>query len=56
MSSPDFGISPSIIHGDTADVYFHRSMEVLRQENMNPTVVMEFFANRPGVLLSLIHI
>jgi nicotinate phosphoribosyltransferase len=53
MSNPDFGISPSIIHGDTADVYFHRTMEVLRLENMNPTVIMEFFANRPGIICGL---
>ena len=53
MSSPDFMISPSIIHGDTADVYFHRTMEVLRLENMNPTVVMEFFASRSGIVCGL---
>ena len=36
--------------GDTSDVYLQRTMTILRNENINPTVTMEFFPERGGVL------
>ena len=47
---PAFEVRPSVITGDTADVYLHRTQRVLRNEGINPTVVMEFSAARDGVL------
>ncbi len=48
--TPSFEVRPSVITGDTADLYLHRTQRILRNEGMNPTVVMEFSANRASVL------
>ena len=48
--NPAFEIRPSVITGDTADVYLHRTQRVLRNEGINPTVEMEFSATREGTL------
>ena len=48
--NPHFEVRPSLITGDTADVYLHRTMRVLRNEGMNPMVAMEFYSTREGVL------
>ena len=50
MTTRDFEIGNSLLVGDTADVYFHRTMTILRNEGMNPEVVMEFTPERDGVL------
>lgn len=46
-------ISDAIISGDTADIYFHRTREILQREGVNPTVVMEIFPNRDGILCGM---
>ncbi|MEE8519099.1 MAG: nicotinate phosphoribosyltransferase [Dehalococcoidia bacterium] len=45
-----FEVRPSLITGDTADVYLHRTQRILRNEGLNPTVVMEFSSTQDGVL------
>ena len=50
---PDFEISPRIIVGETADVYFKRTIDILRSERLNPAVTMEFFAGRAGLLCGI---
>lgn len=47
---PHFEVRPSLITGDTADVYLHRTQRVLRDEGLNPVVVMEFSSTEPGLL------
>ncbi len=49
-SSAAFEVRPSIITGDTADFYLHRTQRILRNEGMNPTVVMEFSPSQQAVL------
>jgi nicotinate phosphoribosyltransferase len=44
---------PEIVSGDTADVYFHRTLSILRQESINPVAATEFFPSRPGVLCGI---
>lgn len=39
-----------VLSGETADVYFRRTIDILEQENLDPVAVMEVFPNRPGVL------
>ena len=46
-------ISDAIISGDTADIYFHRTREILQREGVDPVVVMEIFPNRDGVLCGI---
>jgi nicotinate phosphoribosyltransferase len=51
-SSP-FEIRPAIRVGETADVYLQRALTILRNENVNPTVTMEFLPERSGVLCGM---
>ncbi|MEE8363260.1 MAG: nicotinate phosphoribosyltransferase [Dehalococcoidia bacterium] len=53
MTNRDFEISRSVLVGDTADVFLHRSLEILRNESVNPEVVMEFAPERGGVLAGI---
>lgn len=46
-------ISDAIISGDTADIYFHRTREILQREGIDPIVVMEIFPNRGGILCGM---
>lgn len=48
-----FEIRPSILVGDTADVYLQRTLTILRNENINPTVTMEFFSQRKGLVCGI---
>ena len=53
MVSTEFEIRPSVLVGDTADVFLQRTLTILRNEGINPTVAMEFFPNRSGVLCGM---
>lgn len=46
-------ISPAILSGDTADVYFLRSLQILRAEGINPVATMEVFPSGSGVLCGM---
>ena len=48
--NPHFEVRPSLITGDTADVYLHRTLRILRNEGLNPMVAMEFYSTQEGVL------
>jgi nicotinate phosphoribosyltransferase len=48
-----FSIPPSVLSGDTADVYFARTKIVLEQEKRNPVVTMEIFPSKEGVLCGM---
>ena len=54
--NPSFEVRPSVITGDTADVYLHRTQRILRNEGLNPTVVMEFSATQNGVLCGALEV
>ena len=53
MAEPRFRIWPQVISGETADVYFARTTQVLQAAGVNPTVVMEVFPGRAGVLCGI---
>jgi nicotinate phosphoribosyltransferase len=46
---PDAGI----LSGETADVYFIRAQEILRDEGLNPVVTVEVFTSREGILCGM---
>jgi nicotinate phosphoribosyltransferase len=48
-----FEPSGAILSGDTADIYFARTIEILEKENLNPMAAMEFFPCRPGILCGI---
>jgi nicotinate phosphoribosyltransferase len=49
----EFEPSQAVLSGETADVYFSRTVEILRREGLNPVATMEFFASRAGVLCGM---
>ena len=54
--NPSFEVRPSVITGDTADVYLHRTQRILRNEGLNPRVTMEFACSRPAVLCGAMEV
>jgi len=53
MVNPEFDIRPSVLVGDTADVSLQRTLTVLRNEGLNPTVTVEFFPSHPGIFCGI---
>ncbi|MBC8429563.1 MAG: isochorismatase family protein, partial [Dehalococcoidia bacterium] len=43
----------AVLSGETADVYFTRTVEILRHEGLNPVATMEFFSGRAGVFCGI---
>ena len=54
--NPSFEVRPSVITGDTADVYLHRTQRILRNEGLNPQVTMEFASRRAAVLCGAMEV
>lgn len=50
---PPFEPTPSILSGETADIYFIRTVEILKREGINPVATMEVFPSRPGILCGM---
>jgi nicotinate phosphoribosyltransferase len=48
-----FEPSEAVLSGETADIYFARTVEILRLEGLNPVATMEFFASRAGILCGM---
>jgi nicotinate phosphoribosyltransferase len=48
-----FETPEAILSGETADIYFARSVEVLRHEGLNPVATMEIFPSKVGVLCGI---
>jgi nicotinate phosphoribosyltransferase len=53
MPKPNFKPSPEVLSGDPADIYFVRSVEILKKENINPVATMEVFGSRAGILCGM---
>jgi nicotinate phosphoribosyltransferase len=53
LPPPKFKPSPEVISGDTADIYFLRTVDILRKEGLNPMATMEVFGSRAGVLCGI---
>ena len=48
-----FEPAEAVLSGETADVYFARTVEILRHEALNPVATMEVFTSRAGVLCGI---
>jgi len=48
-----FTPSEAVLSGDTADVYFARTLEILEKEGINPVATMEVFANKDGYVCGI---
>ena len=53
MTLPKFEPTEAVLSGETADVYFVRTIEILRHEGLNPVATMEVFCSRAGVLCGI---
>ena len=53
MVYPDFEIRRSILVGDTAEAYLQRTLTILRTENINPVVTVEFSPESEGIFSGL---
>ena len=53
MPIPKFQPSPAVLAGDTADIYFPRTIEILEKEGLNSIAVMEVFAGKEGILCGI---
>ena len=48
--SSKFEPSEDVLSGETTDVYFARTIDILRHEKLNPVATMEVFSSREGLL------
>ena len=53
MPNPEFEIRRATLVGESADVYFQRTLTILRNEGINPSVTMEFAPQRSGILCGI---
>lgn len=53
MKKPVFKPTEAVLSGETADIYFARTIEVLRREGLNPVATMEVFSSRAGMLCGM---
>jgi len=53
MKQPKFEPSEAVLSGETADVYFARTIDILRREGLNPVATMQVFPNRAGILCGI---
>ncbi len=53
LPKPKFKPSPEVLSGDTADIYFVRTIDILRKEGLDPMATMEVFNSRAGVLCGI---
>ena len=53
ISPPRFEIPDLWLNGETADIYFPRTVEILKKEGINPVATMEVFSRRQGILCGI---
>ncbi len=53
MKKPEFEPSEAVLSGETTDVYFARTIDILRREGIDPVATMEVFTSRAGVLCGM---
>ena len=53
MPNPEFEIRRTTLVGESADVYFQRTLTILRNEGINPVVTMQFAPQRAGIFCGI---
>lgn len=53
VSVPGFEIPEPWLSGETADIYFLRTVEILKREGVNPVATMEVFPRRAGIFCGI---
>ncbi len=52
-TTPEFKPSEAVLSGETSDIYFVRTVDILRDEGINPTATMEVFTSRAGIVCGI---
>jgi len=53
MKRAKFEPTEAVLSGETTDIYFARTVEILRHEGLNPVATMEVFPSRAGMLCGI---
>jgi len=53
VEPPKFEPSEAVLSGETTDIYFARTVDILRREGIDPMATMEVFSSRAGVLCGI---
>ncbi|MFC1981851.1 nicotinate phosphoribosyltransferase [Chloroflexota bacterium] len=53
MKQPIFEPGDAVLSGETADIYFAHTIDILRKDGINPAATMEFFSSRAGILCGI---
>ena len=53
LPKPRFEIPESWLSGETTDIYFPRTVEILKKEGINPVATMEVFPRKDGILCGI---
>ena len=53
VKPPKFEPSEAVLSGETADIYFARTVEILRHEKLNPVATLEVFSSRAGIICGM---
>jgi nicotinate phosphoribosyltransferase len=53
IKPPEFEPSEAVLSGETADIYFARTVDILRHEGLNPVATLEVFSSRAGILCGM---
>jgi nicotinate phosphoribosyltransferase len=53
LPEPKFEIPGSWLSGETTDIYWPRTVEILKREKINPVATMEVFPRGPGILCGI---
>jgi len=53
MKQPEFEPSEAVLSGETADIYFARTIDILKKEGLDPPATMEVFSSRAGMLCGI---
>ncbi len=49
----EFEPSEAVLSGETADIYFARTVDILDKEKLNPVATMQVFSSRAGILCGI---
>ncbi|MBI4186504.1 MAG: nicotinate phosphoribosyltransferase [Chloroflexi bacterium] len=53
MVTPKFEPSQAVLSGETADIYFARTIDILKRRGLNPVATMEVFPSAAGILCGM---
>lgn len=56
MKLPEIEPAEDVLSGETADVYFAHTLDILKKEGLKPAATMEFFPRQAGILCGMAEV